>query len=484
MDINSQIKVVVQVGLCAIGFDRPELAVDIDAKPSNSVADWLQRRGRVSRAYPAPQGDRSYQEYLIDRAKAELAAKRNPLIVSPTGSGKSFIACRIAQRAYAKGCSIGFLTVRRALVDDISSRLARFGVPHGVVMADRKDNEHRTKVASIHTLAARDMTLDVDCLFLDEAHCYLSNEFGAVIARHSHIPRVLLTATPWTASGAGLGRIADSMILGPSIQDLTDQGFLVPFRIFTRSIPDVSKLDINSSGEYNEPQLEQVMSSAAIMGDIVKEWLYRAEGRPTIVHAVNISHADKIVAKFRKAGVHAVRIDASTPDHERNRVFDNMCAGAPPKHEALLIDLAGNVAERFGHPQDDREWQLEDRGNPKEPHAAVLSIRRCTKCWLTYKSSASKCPECGNAYVPTVREVREKKAALTEYKREQKEKAIDRWRDKCDADAKHKKLVELIETGVQKKWKPAAALARYRAIFKEDVPPEWRGEVFRRARTS
>ena len=461
-------QVVVNVSTVFIGADYPALHVDCDLKPTLSLHDWMQRRGRVQRAYPTPIGDRSYQERMIAAFQRELAAKRNPLGVSPCGSGKSWVACQIAQRAHAKGKAIGFITVRRILTHDITDRLTRLGVPHGVIMPGYADNHHRTKVASIHTMASRGTVLDVDCLFLDEAPIFLGNEFRQVVDRHSHIPRVMLSASPIRADGQGLGRIADSIVMGPTIQELISSGILVPTRVFTRDMPDTSSIDVNSSGEYNEPQLEKLMSRPAIVGNLVKEWLYRASNLPTIVHAVNLAHAAKIVKKFQDAGVNAVMISAETPDDERRRVFDDMCRDAPPKKEALLLDLAGNVPLRFGFPEDPREWSLEDV-DPKKSHPAALSVRRCEKCWFTYRSSTPACPECGNAAVPTQRQIKERAEELVELKRQQKDAAIERYVKNADDDKRIAKFAELLKITKDRGFKRGYAWGRYIGIFKE--PP-------------
>jgi len=473
----TRIQVVVNVSTVFIGFDEPRLHVDCDMRPTTSLHEWLQRRGRVQRAYPTPLGDRSYQERMITEFASELAQKRNPLGVAPCGSGKSWVACQIARRANAKGKAIGFVTVRRALTHDITDRLTRLGVPHGVIMPGYTDNHHRTKVASIHTMASRGTVLDVDCLFLDEAPIFLGNEFRQVVDRHSHIPRVLLSASPVRADGQGLGRIADSIVMGPTIQELIQSKILVPTRIFTRDVPDTSSIDVNSSGEYNEPQLEKLMSRPAIVGNLVKEWLYRANNLPTIVHAVNLAHAAKIVKKFQDAGVNAVMISAETPDDERRRVFDDMCQDAPPKKEALLLDLAGNVPERFGAPESDREWSLED-SDPKKPHKAVLAIRRCDKCWFTYSGHIPKCPECGNPHVSTVREIREKAEALVEYTRQQKEASIARSQSRMTEEKKEEKLKKLIWECAEKQHKPGSLFIKYKLSTAENLPDKWKPLVF------
>lgn len=468
----SRIQIVCQVGLTSIGFDEPRLSVDIDMRPTTSLADWLQRRGRVGRAYPARDGDRSYQTAAILRTRAEMREGRNPVLVMPCGAGKSWIACKIAKLSHERGKSIGFVTVRRALVDDLSARLTAFSVPHGIVMNGRDDTGHPTKVASIHTVAKRGIVLDVSCLFLDEGHLLLSEEFRAVVERHKHIPRVVLTATPWRADGLGLSGIADSIILGPSAQELIDLGFLVPTRVFTRSVPDTGSIPVNASGEFNEPQLASLMGGAQIAGNAVKEWLYRANGRPTIVHAVNRAHSESISARFRAAGVNAVSIDADTPDAERKRVFDDMCQDAPPKAEALLLDLAGNCL-RFGFPEDPRDWSIDSSVNaPRQPHAAATSVRRCSKCWFTFRATVDRCPECGNPHVPTQAQIREKDVALSEMKRAKKEAAITKYAANAGHSEQVRKLADLLATAQAKSYRRGWCFGRFRAIFKSSPPQE------------
>lgn len=463
----SRIQIVCQVNLVSLGFDRPEIHVDLDLRPSESVSDWLQRRGRVARAWPMPAGDRSYQTTIISRAGEELSAKRNPLIVAGCGAGKSWIACKVAQLSHQRGKAIGFITPRRLLTDDISGRLHSFGVPHGIVMAGRKDNEHRTKVASVHTLASRGIRLDVDCLFLDEAHLYASGEFYEVVKVHEGIPRVLLTATPWRSDGLGLGRLADSMILGPSSIELQQAGFLVPPRIYSPVIPDTKGIDVNSSGEYSEPQLEALMSKPGILGNCVKEWLHKAKNLPTVAHCVSVKHAEKVAAKFQVAGVNAVVITADTPDAERTRVFDDMCAGSPPKKESILIDMAGNCAKRFGFPDEPFEWTLADR-DPKEKRDAPMTVRRCEKCWLTFGGHIRTCPECGNPHVTNAKEVKEHEAQMMELKRQ---KALRRQ----DSPANQELFGiyrDFAATCKSKGYKAGWAIMQYKAKT-GSFPPKW-----------
>ncbi len=409
----------------SLGFDCPEIIVDIDGRPSCSLSDWLQRRGRAARAYPAIVGDRSNQGVFLDGIRAVLARKLTPVGVAPCGFGKSYVAALMAQGAARKSRALGFLTPRRILVKDISSRLTKFGVQHSIVMAGVSQTSHRTVVASIDTVVARSLTLDVDCLVIDEGHMFMSDARMKVLERHSHIPRVVLTATPHRTSGQGLGRIGDELVLGPTADELIAAGFLVPSKVFAPEIPDVSKCAVNGE-DFNEAHVAAVMMKPGITGNIVKEYLFRGAGLPCIVHACNVAHSKSIVERFNAAWVPAAHIDADSSDVEREEVFARLKMMARPKTHSILIDMAGNTL-RFGFPEDAREWTLSDTDpSNAKPHVAAMAVRRCPKCWYCFKASTDKCPGCGNKHVPEQRTIIERATALVEKRREKKEAARDR----------------------------------------------------------
>lgn len=467
----NRLNVISQVGIVSLGFDCPEIVVDIDARPSSSLSDWLQRRGRAARAYPAIQGDRSYQTRALSGVRGVLARKQTPLLVSPCGSGKSHIAAMMAQSAAAKGKGLGFVTPRRILVFDLSSRFSAMGVPHGVIMAGRQDNGRRTKIVSVDTAISRDITLDVDCLVVDEAHLFASESRLALLDRHKHIPRVCLTATPHRTNGQGLHRIADELVIGPTPQELIDAGFLVPSRVFAPFVPDVSACDINGE-DFNEVQVANVMMKPGITGNIVKEYLFRGQDAPCIVHACNVAHSKSIVERFNAAGVPAAHIDADSSDTEREEAFARLKMGARTKTHSILIDMAGNTL-RFGFPEDDREWTLADTdAAPRAPHIAAMAVRRCEKCWYCFKASTDQCPDCGHAFVPTQRKIIERAAELVEAQRAKKAAAIQRLASTATDDWKIDRLAEYLRTAKERGYRPGWAIGRWGSIYGSPVPQE------------
>src|ERR1039457_1629921 len=89
------------------------------------------------------------QESVDDIRRAFTSGARRVLLVAPTGSGKSALACYIAESAMSKGNRVTFVAPRRELVRDLSRRLMAAGLLHGVLMGANSRGSHLpTLVAS------------------------------------------------------------------------------------------------------------------------------------------------------------------------------------------------------------------------------------------------------------------------------------------------------------------------------------------------
>jgi hypothetical protein len=463
--------VLCQVNTISLGADIPWAMADIDAHPSASVSSWLQRRGRVARAWPPVEGDRSYQTKMLDDLRAAIRAGRKPVGVSPCGSGKGHLTKLLAHSAYLKGKSVAVVTVRRLLVFDLSRRFEEMGIPHSIQMAGVKDTGHKTRICSLDTLVARDALLDVDCIVWDEAHLLLSEARLEVIDRHKHIPQIFFTATPCRGDGIGLGRVADVIVMGPTTNELISKGFLVPSKVWCPDEPDMSGVQITGD-DFNQEQVATVMLKRGIVGNIVQQWLHKAQHLPTVCHAVNRAHAEAIAAKFRAAGVESLAIDANTPDAEREEAFQRLKLIARPKTEAILLDHAGNTA-RFGLSSDDRDWTLADaEAASSKPRDNALTLRRCEDCFAVFRSYVPTCPECGKEYVATGREIKERNEALVEYQKQKKAEAIKRYVARAGDDVKIKKMAEWLKMADERGYKKGFAWGRYMGLFKEKPTPE------------
>ena len=93
------------------------------------------------------------RQYQLDSV-ASIIAAIDPLVVAPTGSGKTVIASEIIRRAVNK--HVLFLAHRRELIKQTKKHLAEFGVPAGIILAgEPMDLTKAVQVGSVQTFHSR-----------------------------------------------------------------------------------------------------------------------------------------------------------------------------------------------------------------------------------------------------------------------------------------------------------------------------------------
>lgn len=388
---------------------------------------------------------RDYQESAVQAVRDSFrSGHKNTLLVSPTGSGKTVIFSYIAAGMARNNKRILIVAHRRELLKQISAALKKVGVAHAVMTGGyRGVPTANVVVASVFTLVKRIKGMQpFDLIIGDEAHHFTpDSSWGKVVIGFPRARVLGVTATPERLDGKGLGQMFDDMVMGPTVAELTAQGFLSHAIVYAPSAPDLNGVGTRM-GDYVQKQLEEAMVKTVITGSAVKHYGKYAPGKKAIAFCVSVRHAKDVAAEFREAGYTASHIDGGMNEEERDGVlkafeegrvqvltscdlvsegFDlpavevaillrptkslglylQQCGRAirphPDKERTIILDHAGNTA-RHGFIDDDREWTLADgfvQGRGKGDKAET--VRTCTACFAMHKPSPS-CPVCGYVY--------------------------------------------------------------------------------------
>lgn len=427
---------------------------------------------------------------------AYMTGYRRVLFVLPTGGGKTYTFVHIAEQAAIRGNRVCILVHRQELVDQSSRSLHAIGCQHGVIANGyRMDLRHTVQVASVQTLARRLHTIPAgffQLLIVDEAHHAVAGTWAKVLAAMPQSRILGVTATPERLDGRGLDDQFDVMILGPDAGWLTEQGFLVPCRVFAPPGIDLSgirRFDTKKGHEASEAILRQGQA----MGDAVTH--YRRTIEPVhngtaIAFCVTVEHAHAVTEAFRAQGIAAATLDGTMDRGIRRRTIDDLgigrelkvlatcdlvsegtdipsvtggiglrptdslslhlqqmgrtlrpCDGKP---YAVWNDHVGNTL-RHGLPTDPREWSLVGRpkGKAKKPSEA-LPIRVCADCFSIIPAAANPCPECGHLEQAMKRELKVIEGDLRELtgtelrRQERREVAQARTREELEAIARER----------------------------------------------
>lgn len=408
-----------------------------------------------------------YQERSIADVQAKCRdGARAPLLVGPTGSGKTVMGSTLAAMHLARGAarSVAWFVHRSELVDQAAAAFRVHGIPVGVRGEGKRE---RVQVVMVQTCLARSEIPECSLAVFDEAHHYVSEEWKRVpdFYRGRGTMILGLTATPERSDRRGLGGadgIFDALTVGAQTAELISKGQLAPF-------------------EIHEPTA--AVRSGCVAVDPVDAYLAHSPGRSAVVFAPNIANADRFAEQFRARGVRAEVVHGKLRDDERAARLARFGSGETaaivnvgvltegwdePRckvaifarkigsvslylqmvgralrlyrgESATIIDLTG-VVRTHGPPDEDREYFLEGEACRRVGEGSGVS--HCPVCG-TPRKIGTACPECLTA--PSETEILKaqnialaKFAGMRAMGDDERVRTLARWY--ADADAKgHKR---------------------------------------------
>lgn len=341
----------------------------------------------------------------------------------------------IARRTTKNNNRVMFLIHRKEVLDQAVKTFKEQGV-----------NPNLLTAGMVQTLTRRvDKLPTPDVILVDEAHHALAKSYQRILSKFPKSIVLLFTATPHRTGRMQLDQIADDIIVGQSIHELTDKGFLAPFRYFQPPDDFDSKLlKRGSTGDFTNESMQEAMSTK-IYGHIVKQYKRIADGMQAVVYTYSIDSAVEIARKFNSEGISAIEVDGTTPKEKRDLAvrkfrereikilvnvnlftegvdlpnvdcvimarptaslalylqFSMRCLNPREGKTAIIIDHANNF-KTFGYPDDDRDWKQAIKSGKQKNKSLLtdsgISIVTCDYCFAVVKASEvkdGKCPICG-----------------------------------------------------------------------------------------
>ena len=391
---------------------------------------------------------RDYQIETVDAIRELIRqGKRNILVVSPTGSGKTVVATHMVGETARKGNRACFVVDRLSLIEQTSRTFYAENIDHGVIQSDHPQYKpwEKVQVCSQQTLSRRKWP-EASVIFVDEAHTVTETVKKRITPRDT--VAIGLTATPFTK---GLGKHYDAVVNVTTTNKLIAEGHLSNYRIFAPSEPDMTGVKV-VAGEWDRQETEK--RALEVVGDCVVEYLKRGEGKKFICSAVDVNHVMELQRQFMAAGVVCatytykdladdrtdivrefrkpdsnirglITVTAASkgfdvPDigvvimarplrsslAEHIQFFGRGLRTAEGKTECIVLDHSGNCKRFWDQWNDFFETgavELDDgKKKPKEkkkPEKKEREMAACPMCKHVHLS-APNCPACGHEYPP------------------------------------------------------------------------------------
>lgn len=458
------------------------------------------------------------------------------LAVLPTGGGKTVVFTFIAQAMGLKRKKVIILVHRIELLRQTSSALSKFDVEHGMINPQYTPKfDCNVQVASVQTIIRRldyfaAASWKADAIIIDECHHANSKSWTTIVSHFKTLNPSLkiigVTATPIRGDGQGLGLqsggIFEEMVVGPQVQDLINEGFLVKPRIF--GPPE--RLDLSGvktqMGDYKIDELSKLVDKPKIIGSAVEHYKELCPGTPAVVFCVRVDHAEHVAQEFRNAGFKFYAVDGSMDDSLRKKILGGLANGTvdgvcscdlisegtdipaigcaillrPTKSKGLylqqvgralrpcdekefafVLDHVGNT-EAHGLPYQYQDWTLE--GSPKKrskkTQEAPVQVVMCESCFM-HQEPTSVCVGCGHVMKPpknnTPKQVEGKLREITEMDVIKKTAKIEQGKAQSLEDL----LRVAKERGYKPQWAHNVNMARLKKLEKlsgvvSEVEPE------------
>lgn len=392
---------------------------------------------------------RDYQRAAVDGLWAYLEGPgRRPLIVVPTGGGKSLILAAICREWMQADPDVQLLVVThvKELVaqnaEKLEDLIGTVGV-HSAAMS-RRDVDERVIVGGVQSLVNRVADLGPrHVVIVDEAHRIpRSGEGQYRTLLRALKPRVLigLTATPGRMDSGllheGDGALFDGIAYEVGMVDLVKRGFLSKLRPQkTETTLDLSGARIER-GEFVLDEMSEALENEETLDSALQEWADCGRKR-TLVFCASVRQAEIVTSKIRAMGERVELVTGETKAIDRDRWIAAYKSGelsvlvnvmvlttgfdapetdclvvfrptastglyvqmmgrgsriAPGKQDCLVLDFAENVA-RHG-PVSHPTWSKKKSGEDPLAKSGPL-VKVCKECGSQIALAATECEFCG-----------------------------------------------------------------------------------------
>lgn len=303
-------------------------------------------------------------------------------------------------------------------------------------------------------------TYIVNNCIVHNCHHIKANSYLKIIDKWQNAKVLGMTATPERQDGKGLDDVFDTLILGPSMKSLIEKGKLSNYDYYAP--PSINMSGVHSRmGDYVQKESLEKVDKSVITGDVIEHYKKYADHKATICCCINIEHSLHVAQQFREAGYKSVAVNSKMSKRDIKSAINGLSDGsleiltqcdmlgegvdipgvecliqlrptqslvifmqqcgrtlriAKGKEKAIILDHVGNY-ERFGLPDDDREWSLQGK---KGKDKGKIEYKHCPECLMVNPISARECSSCGYLWAETrergKREIEQKDGKLVSIK--------------------------------------------------------------------
>ena len=276
------------------------------------------------------------QEAVAALLAAATRGVQRPLLVLPTGTGKTIVFALLVQQRHGRAL---ILAHRDELIHQAVDKLQLVApdLAVGVVQGEQDAHDAPTVVASVQTLCRRErlarLVPDFQTIVIDEAHHAPAPSYQRILA-HCRVgqadgPLVVgVTATPERGDHQSLRPVFDQIVYQKSLVEMMQAGYLADLR----AIQVLLQADFDAlhtrRGDFVAAELDAMLFAANAPAQVLAAFQAHAATRKALLFTPTVATAYAMAETFAAAGIAAEALDGTTPLEARRALLQRFHSGA------------------------------------------------------------------------------------------------------------------------------------------------------------
>jgi len=254
---------------------------------------------------------RKYQNEGRYQSNACMNARRHPLLVMPTGTGKTKVGVAIAQdrimlkhgQAHKRPVFqlIPQIEIFQQWVREHSAAGTNYGLINNKGIQGRgKDVYICMPQSLVNIMQYIPESMHPGDILVDEAHHSPASTYDMIFEYFSDAIRCGKTATPYRYDNKPLNKYYTDIIEPIKMQEAIDAEYLAKPLVI---VPEQYKIHVPMRGGDFDPIAQaKILGETKIIGDMIEKYSLIFQGLPVLVACCTFEHAKYVTEKFREAG--------------------------------------------------------------------------------------------------------------------------------------------------------------------------------------
>jgi len=278
-----------------------------------------------------PKKIRPYQEKAIIACKKCLDDGDNPLLVLPTGTGKTIVFAEIIKEFFYEDKNSLVIAHRNELINQAIDKIElQSGILCGKEKAEEYSSGQKVVVASVQTMKGKRLERfdknNFNLVVVDEAHHSTADSYKNIFDYFSKSSILGVTATPDRADEKELSEIFNTIAYQYLLTDAIKDGWLCDIK-GTRVkdfVIDLSDLRTRY-GDFAINDLDKIMTE--YIAPIAKAVKDKSEDRKALIFMPSVASSGLLSDALIQTGIKAGFVSGTTSDEERENILRDFNRG-------------------------------------------------------------------------------------------------------------------------------------------------------------